>query len=277
MEEIERPGERRIRFQKFPQEPLARIPQHQQVETVAHHEALPRRERPQEKRQKCRHRCGLVELHRMTQNAVAEIVTPWQRSRYAVGVVLHAGEETPPSPGDDAGRKSRDEDQPRRSAQAFCRLVELNCNDRAGKRADNAASDFGYTRQPQIKRAEEKSAGNRTGDECGGISHPALLQPRHRFGKQPAVDGISYGHRRYGRQDVENRVDDHARWTTGSAIHTNNRRAAKKASELAAVTGSIASLPASTKNSEISSAIPLTAVSQKWICASRDWPRSGNR
>src|SRR6266702_8027849 len=96
MEEIERTEHGCIRLEEFPYEALQRIPADRQVEAVPEPEGIAGDEALDQHHEHRGHGEGLVELHRMAGDAVAEIDAPRQVRGRAVGKVGEAGEEATP-------------------------------------------------------------------------------------------------------------------------------------------------------------------------------------
>src|SRR5437879_2556950 len=92
MEQRERADQRSIGLPELPQETLRAVEADREIEPVLDHEAVTRDHAPHIDGREGSHRRGLIELHRMAKDAVAEIVAPGQRRRRAIGEVLDASE-----------------------------------------------------------------------------------------------------------------------------------------------------------------------------------------
>src|SRR3954451_15422390 len=88
VEQIEGPDDRSIGLEKLPQEALSGVPEHEQVEAIAHHELVPPTESPKEPSEEHCHRRRFIKLNGMPKNAVAEIVGPGEQSRRSIRIVV---------------------------------------------------------------------------------------------------------------------------------------------------------------------------------------------
>src|ERR1700730_10784903 len=90
MKEREGADERRGGLEEFPYEGLGSIKADRQLKTALDKGLIVAQEVVQVHGGEDRHRRALIELDRVAQNAVAEVVTPRQMRRRAVGEVVHA-------------------------------------------------------------------------------------------------------------------------------------------------------------------------------------------
>src|SRR5579863_6684901 len=86
MKHIERPHEMRIGLQEFPDETLKSVPRHKKMETLPQKQRRASCDLAQIDGEERQHRQGLIELHGMARDAVAEIDAPRERCRRAVGI-----------------------------------------------------------------------------------------------------------------------------------------------------------------------------------------------
>src|SRR5882672_3296013 len=110
MEEVERADHGCIRLEEFPHEALQRIPADGEVKAVPEPEGVARPETLDQHDEHRGHGEGLVELHRMAGDAVAEVDAPRHARGCAVGEVGEAGEEAAPATHGYGGGKGRGED-----------------------------------------------------------------------------------------------------------------------------------------------------------------------
>src|ERR1044072_10013686 len=126
LKQVERTDEARVGLPELPDEALRGVEQDEQVEGAAARPSGAARERDQIEGEKGEHRQALVELDRVAGDTVAEVDSPGQRRRRAVGLVGQAGEQAAPAADGDAERERADPDQARRAGDAAGELVELD-------------------------------------------------------------------------------------------------------------------------------------------------------
>ncbi len=218
MEQIEGPDDGAIGLEKLPDEALPGIDQHQKIEAVAHEEGIAAADQHQCHDEEGQHGEGLVELHRMAQETVAEVVAPGQAGGRAMRVVLDTGEEAAPAPDNDAGGEGRHEDQAGRAGDAAPSLEQLDGEDGARQGADDAAADARRAAEPEIEGPCPESAGSGTRKQRCGIADAGMLDLLAGVRQPPAIDKRGDGHRRHRRRKVKDGVDDHVRQMVPSAL-----------------------------------------------------------
>src|SRR5215472_13325372 len=126
VKDIERPGDRRVGLQKFPDETLDGIGADEKIKALTKNERILPRDFAQVNREEGKHGEGLVELDGMAGDPIAKVDTPRKRCPYSIGVVRKAREEAAPATDGDAERQRRNE---LRASRAAYPGEELECFD----------------------------------------------------------------------------------------------------------------------------------------------------
>ncbi len=135
LEQVQPEDQPRVGLEELPNESLRPVPSHEDVEAAPHRPRGASLKAHEIEGQKEAHGEGLIDLHRVPPDAIAQVYRPGQRGRGSVGVVRDTGEQAAPAADDDADRQGSGEGDAGRACDSSENLVELDPYDAAGQHA----------------------------------------------------------------------------------------------------------------------------------------------
>src|SRR5580658_9702172 len=207
VEEVKRSDQGWIGLQKLPGEALHPVPRGHGIEAAAQRPVAPGPEARDIDEQEQRHGSGLIDLHRVPRDAVAQIDAPRERGRRTISQVREPGEEAPPAADDDPESERPDEDRPGRSPYAADRLVDLDADDGAGESAQDRMGQCRERLPERVERPREPSPGDGTTDEGGEIAGSRSSgQTLGHIPQAPAIESGTDAEPRPPGQKIEDEV-----------------------------------------------------------------------
>src|SRR5262245_33890466 len=98
MKEVQWTNHGAVGLDELPKKPLRRIGADKEMETGARRHTIAAAQQWHKDSEKGEHRDRLVQLHRMAQNAVPEIIPPRKAGRRPIGAVLDPGQKAAEPP-----------------------------------------------------------------------------------------------------------------------------------------------------------------------------------